>query len=379
MITADTIRQALQCGEPGCPCGRPGGHVHCPGHEDKTPSLSVTNGGGKILVKCFGDCEQNRVIDTLKARNLWPSRNGDGARGLTLADLASAKRLPIESLKKWGVSNFNYKERPAVHIPYRDIEGKVTSRYRLDLTQEPRLLWKKGSKTLLYGLWHLPVIRKLGWVLLVEGESDCWTCWLNNIPALGIPGKTNWKPDWAVHLTNLKVYLWQEPDAPELPGKVARSIPGLLVIKAPEGFKDISEAHLQGLDVAPLIDELRAQARPPQADPSPGGPADAVEGLPQIVITKRFLHDKATEAIKALETANQPPFLFRRSGSLARISLDEKDHPRIETITDIQLRGILARRAYFLKETEKGLVATAPPMDLVKDILALGEWDLSGP
>lgn len=118
MVTAaETIRAALQCGEPGCACGSPLGHVHCPAHEDKTPSLSVTNGGGKILGKCFGDCEQNRVIDALKARNLWPSRNGDGARSLTLADLASAKRLPIESLKKWGVSNFNYKERPAVHIP----------------------------------------------------------------------------------------------------------------------------------------------------------------------------------------------------------------------------------------------------------------------
>ena len=66
--------------------------------------------------------------------------------------------------------------------------------------------------------------------------------------------------------------------------------------------------------------------------------------------------------------------LFRRSGALARISLDEKDHPRIIAITDIQLRRILARLAHSVKGTEQGLVATAPPTDLVKDILALGEW-----
>lgn len=96
--------------------------------------------------------------------------------------------------------------------------------------------------------------------------------------------------------------------------------------------------------------------------------------LPKIIITKKFLHQKSNEAIRILETANHPPFLFRRSGSLARISLDEKDHPRIEAINDNQLRGILARCAYFLKETEKRMVPTAPPMDLVKDILALGEW-----
>ena len=113
-----------------------------------------------------------------------------------------------------------------------------------------------------------------------------------------------------------------------------------------------------------------AQARPPE----PGGETAGGAGVPKIIITKRFLNDKSNEAIKALETANNPPFLFRRSGALVRISLDEKDHPGSYALNDIQLRGILARHAHFLKETEQGLVATAPPMDLVKDILALGEW-----
>jgi hypothetical protein len=117
-----------------------------------------------------------------------------------------------------------------------------------------------------------------------------------------------------------------------------------------------------------------AQARPPE----PGGETTGGAGVPKIIITKRFLNDKSNEAIGALETANNPPFLFRRSGALARISLDEKDHPRIIALTDIQLWGILARHAHFVKETEQGLVATAPPMDLVKDILSLGEWNFPG-
>jgi putative DNA primase/helicase len=267
MIDADTIRQALACGQPGCACGNPRGHVHCPAHEDVTPSLSVSNGGEKILVKCFGGCSQKRVIDALKVRDLWPSPNGNGAmfQGLTLADLASAKRLPVESLKKWGVGMVDYKGRPAVHIPYRDLEGKVTSRYRLHLSQEPRLIWRKGSKTFLYGLWRLPEFQD-GWLLLVEGESDCWTAWEYGIPALGLPGKDTFKKPWAAHLQGFKVYAWIEPDAPELPGKLALHIPGVLVIQAPPGVKDISEAHLQGQDVAVLISELKAQARPPEPD-----------------------------------------------------------------------------------------------------------------
>ncbi len=113
-----------------------------------------------------------------------------------------------------------------------------------------------------------------------------------------------------------------------------------------------------------------AQARSSE----PGGETAAGQVVPKIIITRRFLNDKSDEAIGVLESANNPPFLFRRSGTLARISLDEKDHPRIIALTDIQLRGILARHAHFLKETEQGLVAAAPPLDLVKDILALGEW-----
>ena len=237
MIDAETIRQALACGKPGCACGNPKGHVHCPAHEDRTPSLSVSNGNNKILVKCFGGCDQDRVISALKARDLWPSGNGNGAhpRGLTLADLAGAKRLPVESLKKWGVSNIDYKGRSAVYISYRDLEGKVTDRFRLNLKTEPRMIWRKGSKTLLYGLWRLPEFRQGGEILLVEGETDCWTLWEHGIAALGLPGKATFKNSWAAHLKGYKVYVWIEPDAPELPAKLARHIPGLLVIKAPDG------------------------------------------------------------------------------------------------------------------------------------------------
>ncbi|GAH15238.1 unnamed protein product, partial [marine sediment metagenome] len=46
---------------------------------------------------------------------------------------------------------------------------------------------------MLYGLDRLESFKKDGWVLLVEGESDCWTAWYHGIPALGLPGKTHWK------------------------------------------------------------------------------------------------------------------------------------------------------------------------------------------
>jgi putative DNA primase/helicase len=44
----------------------------CPAHDDKTPSLKVSEGpGGKPLVKCYAGCSQDKLIDALKGRGLW--------------------------------------------------------------------------------------------------------------------------------------------------------------------------------------------------------------------------------------------------------------------------------------------------------------------
>jgi len=56
-----------------------GGHWHgkygtcrCPAHDDRAPSLSVSQGqDGTVLVKCFAGCNQRSVIEALKARGLW--------------------------------------------------------------------------------------------------------------------------------------------------------------------------------------------------------------------------------------------------------------------------------------------------------------------
>jgi putative DNA primase/helicase len=46
----------------------------CPAHDDRNPSLSVSDtDDGRLLVHCFAGCPQDRVIDALKARGLWPA------------------------------------------------------------------------------------------------------------------------------------------------------------------------------------------------------------------------------------------------------------------------------------------------------------------
>lgn len=68
-MTAADIAQALG----GRKTAR-GWVVRCPAHNDRSPSLSIADADGRVLVHCFAGCEQEAVIDALRARGLWPER-----------------------------------------------------------------------------------------------------------------------------------------------------------------------------------------------------------------------------------------------------------------------------------------------------------------
>jgi hypothetical protein len=120
------------------------------------------------------------------------------------------------------------------------------------------------------------------------------------------------------------------------------------------------------------IEEERAKFQSHQAEKVT---SQKSETTPTIIVTDRYLHHVSDEGIMALKAANNPPFLFVRSGALVRITKDEKRGHRIVNLNEAQLCGILARAAFFERKNPKGRqVATSPPRDLVQDILSLGEW-----
>ena len=47
----------------------------CPAHDDRNPSLSITQGKDKLLVHCFAGCTQAEVIDALIALGLWHKKS----------------------------------------------------------------------------------------------------------------------------------------------------------------------------------------------------------------------------------------------------------------------------------------------------------------
>ena len=160
-----------------------------------------------------------------------------------------------------GLSDFKHYGQPAVKIPYYEENGEeIALRYRLAMAGDNRFIWRKGDHPAPYGLNRLAMIRKAGFLIIVEGESDCWTCWFHGIPALGAPGKGIWPAPWGQYLKGLVVFVWQEPEAEDFVLRVLKSYPDLYFVAAPVGIKDISEAHIQGLNVPSWLEELRTKA-----------------------------------------------------------------------------------------------------------------------
>jgi hypothetical protein len=241
----------------------------CPAHDDNEPSLSVSEGDdGRALLKCFAGCATSDIVtrigldmsDLFEQRNGYrkkntsiPSKTTATLQPCNLENYARTKRLPEEYLRKLGLSDKKYQGKPAVRIPYLAENGQEAAvRFRMALEKseegDGRFRWRTGNKAMLYGLWRLAKIRKAGWVVLVEGESDTQTLWYHGIPTLGIPGVDTWKEAWTHHLEGIeRIYAVIEPDkgGETLKDKLSTSgIRERLHILNLGRFKDVSDLHV---------------------------------------------------------------------------------------------------------------------------------------
>src|SRR5829696_8399775 len=221
----------------------------CPAHNDRnSPSLSLKAENGRLLLHCFAGCRTEDIVSELglqmkdlfsevgggifippntparlHAQDEKPHANGQNGRadddarsehGCTLGDYSKEKGLTEDFLRGLGLRDVTYLDKPAVRIPYPDEEGQeVAVRFRTSLEGTEKFRWRSGDKPRPYGLGLLVEARKANYVVLVEGESDCHTLWFHEIPALGIPGASNWRDGWATYLDGIeKIYAVIEPD-----------------------------------------------------------------------------------------------------------------------------------------------------------------------
>ena len=104
--------------------------------------------------------------------------------------------------------------------------------------------------------------------------------------------------------------------------------------------------------------------------------APSLPQLPIVVVNNRELRDASTEAIAALQKANDPPTLFCRSGEMVTVRGDEHGRHAICPVSESLLRGRMTRSADFRrlvhdKDRNRHYPSVNPPIDVVRDVLAL--------
>jgi putative DNA primase/helicase len=217
-----------------------GWSAKCPAHDDRTPSLSLQDAKGKVLVKCHAGCEQAAVVDALKARGLWPV----------------SEHRPDRDVE----ATYDYTDEHGTLL--YQIVRKTGKRF---LQRYPDgtggWIWKKHPHQVLY---RLPEVLEAPIVFIVEGEKDA-----ENLRSHGFIATTNaggakapWLEEFTESLRNRELIIVPDNDAPgwKRAATIARALLGVAarvrVFDLPREVKDITEWFSAGHSEGELIAEL---------------------------------------------------------------------------------------------------------------------------
>jgi hypothetical protein len=390
--------------------------AHCPAHRDTQESLAIWEDqtDEHVGIKCYAGCTRKAIVEAigLTEQDLYqrdrPRAIHQNEPGITLLDLAIAKRIHPNVLVNLDLVDITYRGRSAVRIPYRLPDGSLHSRARIRcaLVAKEGSTWSKGDAAIIpYGLHRLEEARKAGYLILVEGESDCWTLWSYGYPALGIPGaalSTCLDPSYFEGIDRL--YVVQEPDKAgmALPGNVRSHLQKFgftgtvfaLNLKASSDAKDPNDLHQvcveadrfkalfrQALDSAQDLALIPASAPPKGSGSDTTGTGTPQDGrvLPEVIVNNVQLRDMVNEAITAIMLREREnPTLFMQASRLVRVGRDEKQRPVIVQMGVSEVKEVLTHSANFYRRLKKSseeegedvLISVSPPKEIAEQILA---------
>jgi hypothetical protein len=185
----------------------------CPAHEDRTPSLSITDKPDRVLVCCRAGCD---TLDALARVNLDYHDLFD--------EQATGKGWMTSTLKKVRARTNG--------------DGRVTlGAVGYMPGGSPKTLAVAGSWR---DLWPDPSTINGTILFVVEGEPDAVTAAQIGLPAVAIPGAAKFDPSWPARLAEGRDRVVIIPDADE-PGR-----------KAAQKWKAAIEAHCHDVQVLDL-------------------------------------------------------------------------------------------------------------------------------
>ena len=187
------------------------------------------------------------------------------------------------------------------------------------------------------------------------------------------------------HLDGRTVHLAFDSDYATNPGvtQALISLGGLLELwgakvvyvtipPAADGSKvGLDDWFVSGGTVARLLAE-HISIDPPFRRPKRSMNASGDGKLPQIVLNNREAREVLSDALKALDLANQPPRLFLRGGRICRVESDEKHGHLIKSLGSPELRWELIHAADWLLAGKDDAKHVWPPKDVAEMICASG-------
>ena len=200
----------------------------CPFHQERNPSFWFNTKNG--MWKCESGCGSGNAttflsrLENIDTGEAWAKlcklagvdNQPEMKLPLTLSEYAESKHLPVAFLQQLGLGEQGGTDFAPGHvtIPYYDTDGScVAVKQRRNPRNKTRFAWNKGGTVILYGAW-LDLNKAARALILCEGESDAQSCWLHGLPALGVPGATNYQAAWTGrYIGNRDVYIHVEPDS----------------------------------------------------------------------------------------------------------------------------------------------------------------------
>jgi hypothetical protein len=282
----------------------------CPFHADTHPSLAVHSDGQRW--KCWAGCGQGgpatmremlgggtvpRMPNAASTPKKTPKKAAEPLQGCTMVQLADARGLPTAYLLSLGWRDATYAKVPAVAVPWPG-----GTHYRVNLDGKPKYKWQQGAQVSILGIQRLEEVRRLGWVLFVEGETDYAAGLLLGLPVMAIPGASTFKKEWALQFQGCQVYAWQEPGqgGKTMVDRLGEAFWDINIIAPPPGSKDLCELLDQsgGDGARDCFNGLKAAARRWRPSHLPATPKPANPNLLQYQNTQRSkTHEAHTSAL----------------------------------------------------------------------------------
>lgn len=180
----------------------------CPAHSDQQASLTISQNGNKILMRCHAGCDTKSILDAV---------------GLNFKDLGNYEPPKWRERLEYGQKKhieaiYDYKTADEKYL-YSKVrfEGKEIRYITVDRDNDTYQYCKTGEIKTLYRLPELVRAVREGYpVYIVEGEKDADTLRKLGYTATTAGGVNDWRREFSPYFTGAKVIILPDNDEPGL-------------------------------------------------------------------------------------------------------------------------------------------------------------------